>query len=63
MVRLAVTFFILAIVAFIFGANGIAGLSMEIGKLLLGVFLVISIISIVAALVTGRIANRKNWSS
>ncbi len=60
MVRLAVTFFILAIVAFIFGANGIAGLSMEIGKLLLGVFLVISIISIVAALVTGRIANRKN---
>lgn len=60
MVRLAVTFFILAIVAFIFGANGIAGLSMEIGKLLLGVFLVISIISIVAAFVTGRIANRRN---
>jgi len=60
MVRSAIAFFILAIVAFIFGAYGIAGLSMDIGKLLLGIFLVISIISIITAIVTGGIASRRH---
>ena len=54
MIRAAITFFILALVAFIFGANGIAGLSIEIGRVLLGVFLVLAAISFVAAMVTGR---------
>ncbi len=45
MLRAAITFFILAIVAFVLGANGIAGLSMEIGRLLLIVFLVLAVIS------------------
>jgi uncharacterized membrane protein YtjA (UPF0391 family) len=44
----------LALVAFIFGANGIAGLSIEIGRVLLGVFLVLAAISFVAAMVSGR---------
>lgn len=54
MVRAAITFFVLALVAFIFGAYGIAGLSIEIGKILLGVFLVLAVISFVGALATGR---------
>ncbi|MCC2677908.1 MAG: hypothetical protein K0R29_484 [Pseudobdellovibrio sp.] len=54
MIRAAIAFFILALVAFIFGANGIAGLSIEIGRVLLGVFLVLAAISFVAAMITGR---------
>lgn len=45
MLRAAIAFFILAIVAFVLGANGIAGMSMEIGRLLLIVFLVLAVIS------------------
>lgn len=45
MLRAAIAFFIIAIVAFIFGAVGIAGISMEIGRLLLLVFLALAIIS------------------
>lgn len=45
MLRAAIIFFILAIVAFVLGANGIAGLSMEIGRMLLIVFLVLAVIS------------------
>lgn len=54
MIRAAIAFFVLALVAFIFGANGIAGLSIEIGRVLLGVFLVLAAISFVAAMITGR---------
>ncbi|MDG0815684.1 DUF1328 domain-containing protein [Bdellovibrio svalbardensis] len=45
MLRAAIAFFILAIVAFVLGAGGIAGMSMEIGRLLLIVFLVLAVIS------------------
>jgi uncharacterized membrane protein YtjA (UPF0391 family) len=41
-------------VAYFFGASGIAGLSMEIGKVLLVVFLILSTISFVLAMVRGR---------
>lgn len=54
MLRAAIAFFILAIVAFIFGASGIAGISMEVGKLLLTVFLVLAVISFVIDLVSRR---------
>ena len=54
MLRAAIGFFVLGLVAIIFGASGIAGVSMEIGKLLLGVFLVLAVISLVVGLVTGR---------
>lgn len=57
MIRAAITFFILAIVAYVLGATGVAGLSVEIGQLLLGVFLVLAIISFVASLVTGKKTN------
>ena len=45
MLRAAIAFFILAIVAFVLGANGVADLSMEIGRILLIVFLVLAVIS------------------
>jgi uncharacterized membrane protein YtjA (UPF0391 family) len=54
MFRAAITFFIIALVAWLFGAYGIAGLSTEIGKVLLYVFLVLAVVSTVAGLVTNR---------
>lgn len=44
---LAVVFFVLAIVAAVLGARGVAGLSMEIAKWLVLVFIVLAIISLV----------------
>ena len=54
MIRAALSFFILALVAVLFGAYGIAGVSMEIGKLLLVVFLILAAISFISAMVSGR---------
>ncbi len=54
MVRASIAFFVLALVAYALGAGGIAGLSVEIGKTLLYVFLILAVISFVASLVTGR---------
>lgn len=54
MVRAAIGFFILALIAYFLGAGGIAGISVEVGKILLGVFLVLAVISFVASLVTGK---------
>lgn len=53
MIRAAVAFFVLAIVAYVFGAAGIAGLSLEIGKILVGVFIVLAILSYIGSLVAG----------
>ncbi len=54
MLRAAIMFFVLALVAIIFGASGFAGLSMDIGKTLLTVFLVLAAISFIASLFTGK---------
>ena len=54
MLRAAILFFVLALVAILFGATGFAGVSMEIGKTVLFVFLVLAAISFVASLVTGN---------
>ena len=54
MLRAAIVFFILGLVAIIFGATGFAGLSIEIGKTLLFVFLILAAISFIASLVMGR---------
>jgi uncharacterized membrane protein YtjA (UPF0391 family) len=57
MLNAAITFFVLALVAFILGATGFAGLSMEIGRTLLFVFLVLAVASFVAGMF-GRRAPR-----
>ena len=46
-IELAVLFLILAVVAGVFGARGIAGLSMEIAKWFVIIFIVLAIISFV----------------
>lgn len=58
MLRAAIAFFVLALVAMLLGASGIAGMSAEIGRTLLFVFLVLAVISFVASLVTGRGGSR-----
>ena len=54
MLRAAIIFFVLALLAYVLGAGGVAGVSMEIGRMLLMVFLVLAVISFVANLVMGR---------
>ncbi len=54
MLRAAIIFFILGIVSFFLGLNGIAGLSVEIGQILLAVFLLIAVVSLVTSIVTGK---------
>lgn len=53
MIRAAITFFVLALLAVLFGAYGIAGISMEVGKILLMVFLALAVLSFVGSLVGG----------
>lgn len=54
MLRAALAFFILALVAMLFGASGVAGISIEAGRLLLGVFLFLAVLSFLVSLFTGR---------
>ena len=44
LVSLAVIFFIIAIVAYLFGANGVGGISAGVGRTLLMVFVVLAVI-------------------
>lgn len=54
MIRAAIAFFVLALIAFALGAGGVAGISMDIGRILLIVFLVLSVLSFLGSLLTGR---------
>jgi uncharacterized membrane protein YtjA (UPF0391 family) len=54
MLRAAIAFFVMGLVAILLGANGVGGMSLEIGKTLLFVFLILSVISFIASMVTGR---------
>ncbi len=54
MLRFAVAFFVLALVSMIFGAYGVAGMSIEVGRILLLAFLVLAGIAVLAALFSGR---------
>ena len=51
MLRAAIAFFVLGLIAVLFGANGIAGVSMEAGKLILGVFVVLAVLSAIVSAV------------
>ncbi len=53
MLRAALAFFVLAILAYILGASGVAGMSMEIGRILLVVFLVLAVIGVAIGLIGG----------
>jgi uncharacterized membrane protein YtjA (UPF0391 family) len=45
LVYLAVVFLVLALVAYILGARGVAGFSMEIAKILIVIFVILAIIT------------------
>lgn len=51
LVSLAVIFFIIAIVAYLIGARGVAGMSAGIGQTLLYVFLVLAVITVIFAFI------------
>ena len=57
MLRAAIGFFIIGLVAFAIGAGGIGGLSMEIGRTILFVFIVLAILSFLASMFTGKKPN------
>ena len=48
---LGIVFFIIAIIAYVLGARGVAGMSAGIGRTLLFVFLVLAIIMVVISLI------------
>jgi uncharacterized membrane protein YtjA (UPF0391 family) len=54
MLRATLAFFVIGLVAVLLGAYGIAGLSIELGKTLLTVFIVLAVISFAGSLLTGR---------
>lgn len=54
MLQVAIGFLVLAVIAMVFGAYGVAGVSMDAGKTLLVVFLVLAAVSFVFSLITGK---------
>lgn len=54
MLRAAIVFFVIALLAMFFGMNNIAGVSLELGKLLLFVFLALAVVSFILSLASGR---------
>lgn len=54
MLKASIIFFCLGLVSIVLGATGMAGLTINIGRMLLGVFLVLTAISFVMSLITGR---------
>lgn len=54
MLRASITFFVIALLSYVFGAYSIAGVSMEIGSALLWVFLILGVISLSISAISGR---------
>ncbi len=52
LLTLAIIFFIIAIVAYVLGAQGVAGMSTGIGRTLLFVFLVLAVIMVIVQMVS-----------
>ncbi len=50
---LAIVFFIIAIVAYVLGARGVAGMSAGIGRTLLFVFIILAVIIAIVSLMRG----------
>ena len=54
MLRAAIAFFVIGLIAMFLGMGNIAGVSMELGRVLLFVFLVLAVLSFLVSLFTGR---------
>lgn len=54
MLRAAIAFFIIGLLSYVLGANNIAGMSVELGKVLLLVFVSLAVIGYFVSLSTGK---------
>ena len=54
MLRAAIMFFVLGLIAIVLGAYNFAGLSIEVGKIILFAFLILAAISFLGSLLTGK---------
>ena len=54
MLRAAIMFFVVGLLAYAIGAGNLGILSIDVGKVLLEVFVILAIISFLASLFTGR---------
>jgi uncharacterized membrane protein YtjA (UPF0391 family) len=50
----AIIFFVIGLVAIALGYGNVAGLSLQAGEILLGVFLVLAVLSFIISVSTGR---------
>lgn len=49
MLKAAITFFILGLVAMLFGVFGVAGMSVDIGEMILAVFFIFALMSFIGS--------------
>ncbi len=54
MLRASIVLFLIGLVAMFFGMNNMAGVSFELGRLLLFVFLALAVLSFLVSVFTGR---------
>ncbi len=54
MLRAILAFFVLAVFALLVGATGMAGISIEIGRVVLVAFLVFAVVAVAIGLLKGR---------
>ena len=54
MLRAAIIFFVIGLIAVLLGMGNVAGISIELGKTLLYVFLVLAVLSFLISIFTGR---------
>jgi len=54
LLMVGIVFLVIALIAYVMGANGVAGMSASLGKMLLGIFLILAVLMIVVGFFTGR---------
>jgi len=57
MIKASIAFFVLAIISLLLGLGGVAGLSMDIAKTLIAVFLVLAVLGFLVRLLGGKQSN------
>jgi hypothetical protein len=60
MLKASITFFLLGIFSMVLGAYGIAGLSIDIGKIFLAIFMLFATISFIINFISGRRIKQQN---
>ena len=54
LLMVGIVFLVIALIAYVMGANGVAGMSASLGKMLLGIFLILAVLMIIVGFFTGR---------